>query len=307
MEDIWQSVDKIISEKRILLKQKIDVDKPTIIICAGLHGNEPLGVIALKRVISKLINQEIKINGNILAFVGNPSALKKKKRFIDIDLNRIWFDKERKDLHEFSQLDEIKNLIENFDKDIKVDNKFFIDLHTTSSKSIPFIVVSKNKASIDYSKKFPFPVVVNLDQFIDGTLISFLELKGYKGLAFEGGFHEDKSVLQHHEYFIWKALIDSKIIEADLSYINSSLTISRREILFAKDDLFEIKYRHNVTSQSSFKMMPGYENFQQISKSQALAVENGNEIISPFDGRIFLPLYQQNGSDGFFIIQSINY
>ncbi len=303
MIDIWDRVKKIISKENVLLNKKSDPNKPSIIICAGIHGNEPLGVIALSNVIDKIKRENITISGNILAFIGNPFALAEKKRYLEIDLNRIWFEKESQNFYEFEQLARIKRLIDDFERNLINGNKVFIDLHTTSSKSIPFIIVSKNKFSVDYSKNFRYPVVVNLDNFIHGTLISFLEEKGYKALAFEGGFHEDENVIKHHEYLIWKAMVDSKIIETEFEMTD----VGFEEIKSIRDKIFQIKYRHNISSQNSFKMNPGYKNFQKIIKGELLAVENDNEVLSPIDGKIFLPLYQQNGSEGFFIIQKADF
>ncbi len=52
-------------------------------------------------------------------------------------------------------------------------------------------------------------------------------------------------------------------------------------------------------------MKPGFINFQQIQKGQQLAVSNGQAVNAPQQGKIFMPLYQSQGNDGFFTIRSI--
>ena len=50
-------------------------------------------------------------------------------------------------------------------------------------------------------------------------------------------------------------------------------------------------------------MLPGFINFQPIEVGTPLATENGQVITSPYAGNIFMPLYQNQGADGFFIIE----
>ncbi len=48
-------------------------------------------------------------------------------------------------------------------------------------------------------------------------------------------------------------------------------------------------------------MEPGFLNFQRVKKGQLIAKEHGKRVLSPYSGRILLPLYQGTGDDGFFI------
>ena len=52
-------------------------------------------------------------------------------------------------------------------------------------------------------------------------------------------------------------------------------------------------------------MHPGFVNFQRIKKGQKLAVCNEEEVISQHNGRVFMPLYQNQGGDGFFMVRNI--
>jgi hypothetical protein len=53
-------------------------------------------------------------------------------------------------------------------------------------------------------------------------------------------------------------------------------------------------------------MVPGFINFQAIEKGMVLANENGQSVIAPESGNIFMPLYQDQGADGFFIIERVD-
>ena len=69
---------------------------------------------------------------------------------------------------------------------------------------------------------------------------------------------------------------------------------------------YEMKYRHQLENKDEFYMLDGYKNFQPIKKGENLAVHNHKTIKSPGDFTIFMPLYQEQGEDGFFCIKSIS-
>jgi succinylglutamate desuccinylase len=52
-------------------------------------------------------------------------------------------------------------------------------------------------------------------------------------------------------------------------------------------------------------MFAGFKSFQQIKKGTDVAFKNNIKISTPYSGRIFMPLYQQKGAEGFFIIKPI--
>ena len=53
-------------------------------------------------------------------------------------------------------------------------------------------------------------------------------------------------------------------------------------------------------------MVPGFENFDRIAKGQHLADDSSGPIMSPGKLRIFLPLYQGQGDDGYFLARPVN-
>jgi succinylglutamate desuccinylase len=52
-------------------------------------------------------------------------------------------------------------------------------------------------------------------------------------------------------------------------------------------------------------MKPGFDSFQFIEKGELLAEDKSGAITAPIDGRIFMPLYQIAGDDGFFIVEEV--
>ena len=56
----------------------------------------------------------------------------------------------------------------------------------------------------------------------------------------------------------------------------------------------------------SFTMKPGFVNFQHVKKGQQMAIKNNILVIASYNGRIFMPRYQNVGEDGFFEIRKIS-
>ncbi|MBT8404598.1 MAG: succinylglutamate desuccinylase/aspartoacylase family protein, partial [Gemmatimonadetes bacterium] len=63
---------------------------PTLMVVGGLHGNEPAGVEAARRVNAALTGRSAKLEGTVVFVAGNLQALARGRRYIDRDLNRAW-------------------------------------------------------------------------------------------------------------------------------------------------------------------------------------------------------------------------
>ncbi len=301
-----------INPDRIIGEIKGTKQTPTVVILAGIHGNEQAGVKASRKVLHKIKEENIKFRGNLYVIFGNINASKKGIRFEDIDLNRIWKKENIEDLNNGSikHNAETKEQIEIYHIIKEVLNNdigpfYFIDLHTTSSATVPFITISDSLNNRKFSSNFPVPVVLGIEEYLDGPLLTFINEFGHIALGFEGGeHHEEKSVI-NCEAFIWKALVHSKCLsKKDISnYEDYKKELSN---LCCKYEFFEIKYRYGLKKSEDFKMNSGFINFEPIKKNQHLAQSNGQLIAAGEDGRIFMPLYQELGEDGFFILQKIS-
>lgn len=285
---------------------------PTVIILGGIHGNESAGVEASKRVLHAIRAENMMFKGNLYMLLGNIDGLNKGLRFSDIDLNRIWKKKNIEAINNdvIGNLAETKEQIEIY-RIIKGILKseagpfYFIDLHTTSSPSIPFITISDSLNNRKFSSNFPVPVVLGIEEYLDGPLLTFINEFGHVALGFEGGQHDDERSIDHCESFIWKALVHSKCLSKKhiSNYKKHKKKLSK---LCCKYEFFEIIYRYEVKNNESFKMNPGFKNFQVIKKNQELAISNGVTVKANSRGRIFMPLYQELGEDGFFILNKIS-
>jgi hypothetical protein len=306
-ESLEISPDKI---QRTIGKIEGEDNNKSIVFFAGIHGNEPAGIIALERVLTYIRENKIPFYGNFSALQGNLPALKENKRYLDKDLNRIWYTKYNdarlpsNDISEFQEKEELKEYIDDFLEE-STGYVYFFDLHTTSSHSVPFVSISDTLKNREIIEEVPVPIVLGLEEQMEGTLFSFFSELGIPMALFEAGQHDSMASVDNNEAFIWLMLAKLGFVNQDdikdFHYYYETLA---KESVYRKQ-IFQLKYRHPLNETDDFKMNLGYVNFQPISKHQMLAVDRNGEVKAPMRGRIFMPLYQQQGSEGFFIIEEI--
>ncbi len=316
----------MITVKSKALEKEVRVDReigrftgkeegPTLIFMAGIHGNEPSGVFALLHILNYLRENVFGFRGEFIALSGNLRALEKGQRYIAQDLNRIW------------QAERIETIKKNgsgpepggadFLEQIEIyrrlqtifDNSkppfYLIDLHTTSSHSCPFITIGDTIRNREYALHFPVPIILGIEEFLDGPLLSYINEVGPVAMGFEAGHHDALSSIENHISFIWLALVFAGCISNDsIPFFAEHLKRLKQSNAFNKR-VFEICYRYGVRKNENFTMLPGYFNFQSIRRGQLLARSENNDIVAPRGGRIFMPLYQKQGDDGFFVIAEI--
>lgn len=294
---------------------KIDTGKPgpTLVFFAGIHGNEVAGVFALEKVFGELEKIRDKIRGKIYGICGNLKALASNKRYIKEDLNRLWTKSNIKKIVKSKaptdEEEELVVLLVILEAILKDDPGpyYFIDLHTTSSKTLPFITINDALINRKFSEMFPVPIVLGIEEFLDGPMLSYINQLGYVAVGFESGQHDEEDAITNNVAFIFLTLVFARLIkkkslpEFDL-YYNQLENVSR-----SISDIFEITYLHRIQNGEEFKMLQGFESFQTIKKGTPLAISDGLPIASQYTARLFMPLYQKQGNDGFFLIRSIPY
>lgn len=279
---------------------------PLLFVTAGVHGNEPSGVKALKKVFKELEKIKPEINGRIVGVMGNKAALEKGQRYIDEDLNRTWtaenVEKTEPESEEQREMHEIIEVLEQFPK-TDYSKRYFLDCHTTSSDSLPYISVQEVNDNDSWAQKFPTYIVRGFSDIIYGAIDHYMSRTGLTGFVFEAGKHDNPASVENHEGVIWLALKEANKLDVSKLSCYPECVERFTEKNAPSQKVFEIKYRHEIKKGDNFKMEPGFKNFQKIKKGQLLATSNGREIESEWDAYIFMPLYQSQGNDGFFIIE----
>ncbi|MEP2026536.1 succinylglutamate desuccinylase/aspartoacylase family protein, partial [Reichenbachiella sp.] len=181
------SMDRTIEVGRIIDSIIGDPDGPTVIFIGGIHGNESSGVFALFDVFKQLREKPIPFGGNIYGIAGNLPALEAGKRYFTEDLNRLWtseymnvldertFPKthieKREQVYIFRTLQEIMKSHQG--------PFYFMDMHSTSSESIPFLVVNDSLLNRKFTEQFPLPMILGIEEYLEGPILSYINELGY--------------------------------------------------------------------------------------------------------------------------------
>lgn len=282
---------------------------PNVIFFAGIHGNEPAGILALLEVEKKLKELKPDFRGNFFSIAGNMSAMDQGKRYLGKDLNRIWFPNSLIPKQDRMVVPEYKEKIGILNELVRiVDNgqpTYIVDLHTTSSHSVPFISISDTLKNRRIIRNIPANLVLGLEELLDGPMFSFFSELGLPAILFEAGQHTAISSLENHIAFIWLILVELKSINKRKvpGYSMHYNTLKKNTSGIAR--AYEIKYRYVINPEEAFRMREGFVNFQKIEKGETIAYNKNGRITAKRSGHIFMPLYQPLGTDGFFITKEI--
>jgi len=281
---------------------------PTLVAIAGMHGNEPAGIVAARRVLRRLESGGITLRGELIVLAGNLEALRRGARYQTKDLNRQWTDARIAELRALppSALDaedreqlELLAAIEGAGARAR-GPLHLIDMHTSSASGIPFVMFGDTPAQRRFVGGFRIPVIMGLEGLIDGVLSQYWTRQGWVTFAVEGGQHDDPSSVDSLEAVMWQSLAEAGLIDsqaADDVQRSVALLEQRRDGL---PRVLEVVSRRSISSEDGFVMEPGFRNIDRARKGQLLARDARGEIRAPHDGLVILPLYQGLGSDGYF-------
>lgn len=310
---------------RILGERTGSAHGPLLVVFAQIHGNEPAGYLAVQELFDDIDQEYVKnpnfdFKGKILALRGNVKAAEKGVRYLKKDLNRSWLPQnierifattdeselDAEDLEIKGNLEVIHHYIDNY----KPTRVVVLDLHTTTAHGGIFTIPATDPESRRIALNLHAPVLHGFLEGLHGTTLHYFKNENFPNIditsvCFEAGQHED--AVSH--------------INAVSAIINCFRTIGGfyEEDIEVRHDLLlqrhanglpreaKLVYVHSIAPNENFKMREDkvYLNFDRIKKGELLATNIDGDILAPYSGLILMPLYQQQGDDGFFIIQEI--
>lgn len=298
----------MLKPERLIASIYKDSELPSILFFCCVHGNEKAGYLALQSFFEHIQEFKDLIEGNIYAIFGNQEAYLQNARFIDKDLNRIWTQSHiqaasrKNNVSEYNELVEMYTTLYALLK--KSKNKVYaIDLHTTSGPTKPFIIMNDALKNRAFVRDLGYPVIFNVETFIEGALLNLLNDLGHVSLAFEGGEHYAEHSVEEIKSFCYKMLFHTNLMKAeDLQKMGINKNVYKNK----NAHYFEMIFRQALQPKDKFEMCGNYVNFQKLKKGERIAWLNNQDIYAPKAYQIFMPLYQNKGEDGFFYVQHIN-
>lgn len=277
-----------------------------MIVMTGLHGNEPAGVHAAERVIARLDGNGAELKGTLVAFAGNLKALAEKTRFLDRDLNRQWTSERMAAIAagtiQDAEVEEQRELLDCIREVVQAKQGplYFLDLHTMSATGAPFVTVGDTMRNRGFARSFPLPLILGLEEQVDGALLEYLNNLGLVTMGAEAGQHDCGESVDRFEALLWLALRRVGLVPSDPADDRAHTELLRLATR-GVPPVVEVRYRHPIRDEDQFKMVPGYDNFVHVKKGEVVAHDRNGPVQAPQSGLMLLPLYQGKGEDGFFI------
>ncbi|MDJ0839366.1 MAG: succinylglutamate desuccinylase/aspartoacylase family protein [Acidobacteriota bacterium] len=282
-----------------------DKTGPTLVLLGAMHGNEVEGLLAMRRVFDDLDRMRPYFRGRLIGLTGNLAARRRGVRFIDQDLNRFWI---REHLsgesgYQFSEFQEMLELRLVLNRILDESNGpiSLIDMHSFSGEGEPFAISPGNERDLILLRNLPMPTVYGLDDLLHGTLAHYLHDKGHRAIGFEGGQKGMSYGVDNMEAFIWDELFLLDCIEESSIPPRARRTWENLHTRLNLPKAIRVDHRHEVRPGDQFKMKPGFRTFDHVHRGDLLARNFRGDIRSPRNGYLLMPLYQGQGSDGFFI------
>ena len=289
---------------------------PLLLVTAAIHGNEPAGVHALRRVFAALEELEAELAGRMVGLIGNRGALVSGQRYQDSDMNRLWSKRKLAELAagdpelDTAEQKEQRELLAAIDAELASPHGEVVhmDLHSTSGDSPPFLVQNGEARSLELARELGVPVLHGLLKNIDGTVLDLGAARGFTCVVLEAGQNDAESTIEHHESALWLTLHSAGLIEDEPRF-----ELERHRARIARStsgipEAVEICLRYAIEPQEKFTMLPGFQSFERVVQGQLLAlggVTGRREIRSPMGAILIMPRYQGQGQDGFFLARPV--
>lgn len=290
---------------------------PLLLCVGGLHGNEPAGVAALDELVAEIGARSHLVRGDFVAVAGNLQALAAGRRFMSYDLNRAWTASRigeargrtrsangRPAAPEDVELVRILSVLDEV-ASRRRGPVWFLDLHTTSGGGGAFTTSADEPRHKRFAMSIPAPLVLGLNEHLEGTLTAYLDSLGYTSAVFECGQHEEAESRVRAASAVWLAIRAAGLL-SDRDAPEARSGHRRLERAYRHlPRILSMRYRHPVHGEDRYVTRPGFRNFQRVHAGDVIGDDRRGEVMAPRSGRLLMPLYQELGEDGFFVVRDV--
>jgi len=297
---------------------------PTLVVIGGVHGNEPAGIHASRRVLERLGGAGAgAVQGSFVALAGDMAAINDPDpatRYIDHDLNRLCTRERFGEPIDTSA--EHREMFELFDALGSEHARcaalgremILVDLHTTSAPSRPFVAMEDTLACRAVVRRVPLPRYFGMEEELNGLVFDAATHRfGCVSFLIEGGQHDDPASIGVHEAAIWTLLSGLGIVDLAKMPDPPLGGDPARAVLRAAGPragrVYDLRHREPITHED-FEIAEGIvSGTAALAGRTVVAKQNGRPLIAPIAGEVFLPNmqpYKRPGDDGYFIVRRVS-
>ncbi|MBI5064900.1 succinylglutamate desuccinylase/aspartoacylase family protein [Candidatus Woesearchaeota archaeon] len=256
----------------------------TVVIMAGVHGNEICGINAFEKLLP-----ELKLDkGKAIFIYANLEAIKQKKRFVECNLNRCFLKK---------QPDEVKNTLEGKTAvqimKILDSADILLDIHASNSvDSVPFVI--GEEITWKFAKVMPVKIVsFNWDEFEEGATDAYMNNLGKIGLCVECGYVNDPKGQERAETAILNFLKKAELLKGKVKE-------TKDQKFFKITSLYKNKY-------GPFKKVNDFADFGYLNEKTLIGHDGDKEVFAEKEYNIiFVRDRQDLGQECFVLAKEQN-
>ncbi len=253
----------MINTKSIIVK-KGKLPGKTVAVFAGIHGNEKVGILTLKKII-----KDVKIiSGKVYFVFANPPAIQKNKRALTKNLNRLFSrDIQGKDF-ESKRANKLMDILDQCDA--------LLDIHSYNSKSGDQFAISE-KRGYKVLQKMNFPIVGSGFSKLSFGTDGYMEKQGKIGICIEcGTTNRYKDFLNLAEDSVYQFLYYFNCIDKKVEYSDvEQKYVGVKRMLYKKT--------------SQFKFTKEYKDFEILPNNKPFAVDGEEKYIASKNECILFP------------------
>ena len=241
---------------------------PNLVIMAGVHGDEPCGVVALREAMSKYTITR----GRITWIIGSPEAVINSRREYQTNLNRMFradwlLSKFEKQTYEYVRSRELMPILAEADA--------LLDIHSsTTPDTIPFVICESQ--SYQTAALLPVTIVVSgIDTLHPTGTDAYVNEKGRQGICIECGNHNDLQAVEVAKEAIKSFLCAFGVIQIE----ELASPIAQRYI----------KAEWIYKNKSKFLLAKDFPEFARINEGEVIGYDGGKAIYANTSGVILFP------------------
>lgn len=275
------------------------VPGPHLVVSGAVHGNEKCGAEAIRRVLACIAGGRIAITAGTVSFipVSNPLAYLQNVRFVDRNLNRSLYPKEKPQAYE----DHVGNVL----CDIFRKADALLDLHSFTAPGEAFIFLGPpRKSEADFARALGIRNFVHgwqdsyknapaPDPLTSQGTTEYTRLSGALAVTVECGSHNDPEAVEVAFQTILNALEYLGLATIDPDLFNP------RPVAYGPEQavrMTEVFYK-----EEEGRFAKPWRNMSPVKKGELLAIFNsGKQIHAPEDGFVVMPVEHEKIGEEWF-------
>lgn len=259
---------------------RMDSGRPgkTAAVFGGVHGNERVGVDAVRQAASNLKLER----GTVYVVEANPLAIAQDVRFVEKNMNRCFLENNTGSTYEDNRARELMELLKECDA--------LLDIHASNSRSATPFVICEGNESRALAKTLDFPLITDgWDAVEPGATDGYMSRLGKLSLGIECGSVFDGGAQVHRA-------------TSSITRFLAHLGIIETAPVPAVPDQKHVHMFFCHVVEVDFSPSREFADFEPVRKGELIGTDGGKNIYAPEDAlAVFVRRRDGPGQEAFLL------